>query len=205
MAKAYATAAGSTFFNVKGSDLSSEYHGESEMLIKLLFENARSCTNSIIFLDECEVFCPKRSKSDRAHDSKIKGEILTQMGEVAKLMNVFVIAATNVPHLLDFAFRRRFTDQVLIPLPNSDDRGKLIKYEVSRWKHELTDGEIEDLAERTEGFSNSDIASVAKQARNGPPLEAYYATHFKVDSEIFCKNHKRQYKYILFHFRLSAR
>lgn len=181
MAKAFATATGSTFFIVKGSDLSSEYHGQSEILIKLLFEKARQSESSLIFLDECEVFCPKRSESDRTHDSKIKGEVLVQMGEIAKEMNVFVIAATNVPHLLDFAFRRRFTKQVYIPLPDKDSRAKLFKYEVSQFTHELTENDFGLLAEQTAGFSNSDIASVAKQARNAPPLEAYYATHFKVN------------------------
>lgn len=185
VAKAFATAAGSTFFSVKGSDLSSEWHGEAEMLIRLLFENARGCKDSIVFLDECEMFCPKRSKSDRSHDSKVKGEILVQLGDLSNMKNVFVIAATNVPHLLDVAFRRRFANQVYVPLPDSDARQKLFRYEVSRWKHTLKDDDFVNLAERTEGFSNSDIASIAKIARNAPPKEAYYATHFKVSIEYF--------------------
>lgn len=102
------------------------------------------------------------------------------MGDIADKMNVFVIAATNVPHLLDFAFRRRFTNQVYVPLPDSDARQKLFRYEVSRWKHDLSEDNFADLAKLTDGFSNSDIANVAKQARKAPPQEAFYATHFKV-------------------------
>lgn len=106
--------------------------------------------------------------------------MLVQLGEITAHPNVFVIGATNVPHLMDPAFRRRFATQVYIPLPDEESREKLFKFEVSRWTNTLTDENFKDLTSRTVGFSSSDIANVAKVARKQPAKEAFYSHHFAV-------------------------
>ena len=147
LAKALATQGKTTFFNVHSSSFASKWRGESEKLVRILFEMARFYAPTTIFIDEVDSLCSKRGEGGEGEGSRrVKAELLVQMEGVNsnssasaneespedKRKIVTVMAATNRPWDLDDALRRRFEKRVYIPVPNEKGRQQLFDINLNR-------------------------------------------------------------------------
>jgi vacuolar protein-sorting-associated protein 4 len=180
IAKACATECQSTFFSVSSSDLMSKFVGESEKLIKQLFKLANEKAPSIIFIDEIDSMCGDRSEGENEASRRVKTEFLVQMQGVGHdNNNVLVLGATNLPWSLDKAVRRRFERRIYIPLPDKIARSYLLRSKLKGLDENLTDEDIDAIADKTDGYSGSDIEVLCKDAAMMPLRHAQHATYFK--------------------------
>jgi len=183
-----ATEADSTFFSVSSADLISKWQGESEKLVRNLFEMARESEGgrAIIFIDEVDSLCGSRSEGESDSSRRVKTEFLVQMDGVGQAEGqVLVLGATNVPWELDAAIRRRFEKRVYIPLPESEARTFMIKLNLGDTPNELEDDDFDRLGEMTDGASGSDIKVLVKEALMEPLRRCQQAKQFTIDEEGF--------------------
>ncbi|CAN1285722.1 Katanin p60 ATPase-containing subunit A1 [Linum perenne] len=173
LAKAVATECGTTFFNVSSATLASKWRGESERMVRCLFDLARAYAPSTIFIDEIDSLCNSRGFSASGeHESsrRVKSELLVQVDGVNGTKKlVMVLAATNFPWDIDEALRRRLEKRIYIPLPSFESRRELIKINLKtvedfpHWQMS-PDVDIDDVARRTEGYSGDDLTNVCRDA-----------------------------------------
>ncbi|XP_015509493.1 vacuolar protein sorting-associated protein 4 [Neodiprion pinetum] len=181
LAKAVATEANnSTFLSVSSSDLVSKWLGESEKLVKNLFELARQRKPSIIFIDEVDSLCSSRSDNESESARRIKTEFLVQMqGVGTDNEGILVLGATNIPWVLDSAIRRRFEKRIYIPLPEEHARMVMFKLHLGNTAHVLSEDDFKKLAAATDGYSGADISIIVRDALMQPVRQVQTATHFK--------------------------
>lgn len=181
LAKAVATEADSTFFNVSSSDLVSKWQGESERLVRNLFEMARESLPAIIFIDEIDSLCSARGEGDNDSTRRIKTEFLVQMQGVGKGdIGLLVLGATNIPWGIDSAMRRRFEKRIYIPLPDHAARKAMFKIHLgSDSGNALTDSDYDELSRAAEGFSGSDISVMVREGLMEPVRKCQDAKFFR--------------------------
>jgi len=168
MAKAIAGEAEVPFFSVAGSEFMEMLVGVGSARVRDLFKMAKETQPSLIFIDEVDAIGRQRGMGiGGGHDEREQtlNQILTEMDGFDPRTSVIVIAATNRPDMLDPALIRagRFDRRVHIPLPDLEDRKKIIKLHM-KGKPFTKDIDIVGLARKTVGFSGADIENMLNES-----------------------------------------
>ncbi|KAF3055609.1 ATPase family gene 2 protein [Daldinia childiae] len=166
-AQAMATESDFNFFAVKGGELLNMYVGETERSIRNLFKRAREASPSIIFFDEFDSIAGSRSGGSTGGGVQALTTLLTEMDGFERIGEVFVLAATNKPELLDSALRRpgRFDELIYVPLPDAKAREAIFAAK-ARELGFPEDGTVDlpELARQSEGYSGAEVARICDKA-----------------------------------------
>jgi len=145
------------------------YVGESERNIRDVFNRARNARPCIIFFDEIDSIAPKRGQASDGNGviDRIVSQLLTELDGMDDTKDIFLIAATNRPDLLDPALMRpgRLDKQIYLGLPEKmESRLKIIKA-LTRKFHLKSNIDLESLLKiLPNGFSGADYYALCSDA-----------------------------------------
>jgi len=169
LAKAVAGEAGVPFFSMSGSDFVEMFVGVGASRVRDLFQQAKTKSPCIIFIDEIDAVGRARSKNPAmgGNDERENtlNALLTEMDGFGTNSGVIILAATNRADMLDSALLRagRFDRQIHVDLPDLNERKEVFAVHLKPVKTDET-VDIDFLARQTPGFSGADIANVCNEA-----------------------------------------
>ena len=178
IARAVAGEAGVPFLSVTGSDFMEMFVGVGASRVRDLFQSARKMGRAIIFIDEIDSIGRKRGAGlGGGHDEREQtlNQMLSEMDGFEATEGIVMMAATNRPDILDSALLRpgRFDRQVVVPLPEADDRLQILNVHV-RSKKISADVDLPLIARGSPGMSGADLANLVNEA-------ALFAVHSDSD------------------------
>ncbi|XP_062015625.1 ATP-dependent zinc metalloprotease FTSH 10, mitochondrial-like [Rosa rugosa] len=170
LAKATAGESGVPFLSISGSDFMEMFVGVGPSRVRNLFQEARQCAPSIIFIDEIDAIGRARGRggfsgSNDERESTLN-QLLVEMDGFGTTAGVVVLAGTNRPDILDKALLRpgRFDRQISIDKPDIKGRDQIFQIYLKKLKLDQEPSYYSQrLAALTPGFAGADIANVCNE------------------------------------------
>merc|ERR1711968_221555 len=168
LAKAIANECQANFISIKGPELLTMWFGESESIVRDVFDKARSASPCVLFFDELDSIAQQRGSSQGdagGAGDRVMNQLLTEMDGVGAKKNVFIIGATNRPDIIDPALMRpgRLDQLIYIPMPDYESRLSVLKA-VLRKTPMSKDVDIAYVAAQTEKFTGADLTEICQRA-----------------------------------------
>ncbi|CAF3344919.1 unnamed protein product [Rotaria sp. Silwood1] len=173
LAKAIANESGINFISVKGPELLNMYVGESERAVRQVFQRARDSNPCVIFFDEIDALCPRRTAHDTGSTARVVNQLLTEMDGVDQTTaskRVYVMAATNRMDILDPAILRpgRLDKHIYVGLPNAQGRFDILRTITKNGTRPplASDVNLQAMSddERCHGYTGADLAALIREA-----------------------------------------
>lgn len=161
-----------SFFHIRPGDVMSKFYGESQRRVQALEEVVREASPAVVFLDEVDSLLGSRDGSGVAeHHRSTTNALLAWMdGFSTGDEKIFFLGATNRAEAIDEAALRRFGDAVEVGSPSGEARLALLRHLVLNkaandgHRAQLSDNELEDISEKTDGYSLADVDRLVRKA-----------------------------------------
>lgn len=179
LAKAVANESNTNFISVKGPELLNKYVGESERGVRQVFARARASSPCVIFFDELDALCSRRDDQQTDASARVVNTLLTELDGVENRSQVYVIAATNRPDMIDPAMLRpgRLDKLLYVELPTPSERLDILT-KLSKKTPLGPDVSLVDVANdpRCEGLSGADLASLVRESAVSSLRSRFYTS-----------------------------
>ncbi|XP_020519372.1 ATP-dependent zinc metalloprotease FTSH 11, chloroplastic/mitochondrial isoform X2 [Amborella trichopoda] len=164
LAKAIAGEAGVPFFYRAGSEFEEMFVGVGARRVRSLFQAAKKKAPCIIFIDEIDAVGSTR-KQWEGHTKKTLHQLLVEMDGFEQNEGIILMAATNLPDILDPALTRpgRFDRHIVVPSPDVRGRQEILELYLQD-KPLAEDVDVKALARGTPGFNGADLANLVNIA-----------------------------------------
>lgn len=168
LARAVAGEANVPFYFISGSEFVELFVGVGASRVRDMFKQAKQNAPCLIFIDEIDAVGRQRGAGlGGGHDEREQtlNQLLTEMDGFGANEGIIIIAATNRPDVLDPALLRpgRFDRQVQVNLPDCKGRKEILAVH-ARNKIFAKNVKLENIAERTVGFSGADLENLLNEA-----------------------------------------
>nr|CAB3474786.1 unnamed protein product [Digitaria exilis] len=171
LAKATAGESDVPFLSISGSDFMEMFVGVGPSRVRNLFQEARQCAPSIVFIDEIDAIGRARGRGgfSGGNDEREStlNQLLVEMDGFGTTSGLVVLAGTNRPDILDKALLRpgRFDRQITIDKPDINGREQIFRIYLKKLKLDKEPSFYSQrLAALTPGFAGADIANVCNEA-----------------------------------------
>lgn len=191
LVREFAKAVDALFLYASASSFIEMYVGVGAQRIRDLFNQAKELSarnpgkKVFIFIDEFDALGKVRQSVNCSEYQQTINELLTQMDGFNQNSSIIVFAATNLPQVIDPAFKRggRFDYIIEVGLPDYAKRVQLLEHHLQknvlpRYLDQAIDYEY--FAQQTPNFSAADIKTLAQIAKN-------YASN--IDAERLSQEH----------------
>ncbi|KAI8028939.1 hypothetical protein LOK49_LG01G01640 [Camellia lanceoleosa] len=164
LAKAIAGEAGVPFFYRAGSEFEEMFVGVGARRVRSLFQAAKKKAPCIIFIDEIDAVGSTR-KQWEGHTKKTLHQLLVEMDGFEQNEGIILMAATNLPDILDPALTRpgRFDRHIVVPNPDVRGRQEILELYLQD-KPLAEDVDVKAIARGTPGFNGADLANLVNIA-----------------------------------------
>ncbi|PKU68001.1 ATP-dependent zinc metalloprotease FTSH 11, chloroplastic/mitochondrial [Dendrobium catenatum] len=164
LAKAIAGEAGVPFFYRAGSEFEEMFVGVGARRVRSLFQAAKKKAPCIIFIDEIDAVGSTR-KQWEGHTKKTLHQLLVEMDGFEQNDGIILMAATNLPEILDPALTRpgRFDRHIVVPSPDVRGRQEILELYLHE-KPLADDVDVKAIARGTPGFNGADLANLVNIA-----------------------------------------
>lgn len=127
---------------------------------------ARSSVPCVIFFDELDALAPHRNSEQSEASYRVVNTLLTELDGLSAREDIYLIAATNRPDIIDSAMLRpgRLDALLYVGLPKPEERVKILRTLITKTHHDTGLADFAAREEYCKDFSGADLHALVSKA-----------------------------------------